>query len=77
MESLREDRQEPTRALRLIHGLLMMVSDAGFVATAATGPHHERGSFTVAANASTHRAIALTSIGVGTVGYLIMLFGNH
>jgi hypothetical protein len=72
-----EDRQEPTRALRLVHGLLMMVSDAGFVATAASGPHHERGSFTVATNASTHRAIALTSIGVGTVGYLIMLFGNH
>lgn len=75
-----EDRQEHDgKTLRFVHALLMMASNAGFVATAATGPHGEgrRGTLTVGTNASTHRAIALTSIGVGTVGYLVMLLGNH
>ena len=74
-----EDRQEHSgRTLRLVHGLLMMAAGGGFVATAMTGPHHDREGVEVAGvNASTHRAIALSSIGVGTVGYLVMLFGNH
>ena len=29
------------------------------------------------ANKATHRTIALTSIGLGTAGYLLMLFGNR
>lgn len=74
-----EDRQEHSgRALRLVHGLLMMAADAGFVATSATGPGGgHRGLAVATTSASTHRAIALSSIGVGTAGYLIMLLGHH
>lgn len=66
------------RTLRILHGVLMMASDAGFVATAATAPSHGRhGSLTFDSNKVTHRNIALTSIGVGSAGYLLMLFGRH
>jgi hypothetical protein len=71
-----EARKDPHgRKLRLTHGLLMMAADAGFLATAALGPNRE--SFNFNDNRGTHRAVALTSIGIGTAGYLIMLFGNH
>ena len=53
----------------------------GFVATGVMTPHHQRGGVvfeggTVSGgtSASTHRAVALTSMGVATVGYLMMLF---
>lgn len=76
---LGEDRQETKGGkLRVVHALLMMISDAGFVATAATGPGgHRQGTLTLPAGASTHRDIAFGSIGVGTVGYLLMLLGNR
>jgi hypothetical protein len=65
------------RTLRLVHGLMMMAADVGFLATAATGPNDRRGALTFSSDASTHRAIAFTSIGVGTASYLIMFFANH
>ena len=67
------------RTLRLVHGLLMMAADAGFVATTMTGPNSEsrRQALTFESSKVTHRNIALFSIGTGTVSYLIMLFGNH
>lgn len=69
------------RTLRLAHGLLMMASDAGFVATAATGPHRTRGASTPASafssNAAMHRDLAIGSISVGTAGYLLMLLAHH
>ncbi|HEX4347155.1 MAG TPA: hypothetical protein VHZ73_06260 [Vicinamibacterales bacterium] len=76
---LGEDRQDPKgRGLRLVHAILMMAADAGFVATAATGPQgNRRVALTVPTGESTHRAIAFSSIGVGTVGYLLMLLGSH
>ena len=74
-----EGRKDPHgRTLRLVHGLLMLGADVGFAATAATGPgreHENGGSFE--GNRSTHRAIAITSIGTATVGYLVMLIGNR
>lgn len=75
-----EGRQEKEgRTLRLAHGLLMMAADGGFLATWATAPHGDR--FGTAPNfnngRSTHRDIAIASIGVGTAGYLLMLLGNH
>ena len=74
--NLWEARKDPHgRKLRLAHSLLMMAADAGFVATAALAPDREHFSFSD--NRGTHRAVALTSIGIGTAGYLIMLFGNH
>ena len=74
-----EDRQDPNaRGLRWVHAILMMVADAGFVATSATGPHgNRRVALTIPTGEGTHRAIAFSSIGVGTAGYLLMLLGNH
>lgn len=70
--NLIEARKDPNhRARRLAHGLLMLGSDAGFVATAAMKPDDDDESAR-----SAHRAMAFTSIGMATAGYLIMLFGG-
>lgn len=67
------------RTLRLVHGLLMMAADAGFVATSASGPNSEgrRGALTFETDKVTHRNIAIASISAGTAGYLLMLFASH
>jgi len=67
------------RTLRLVHGLLMMAADAGFVATWATAPHNDRfgASSTFDHDKRVHRNIAVASISVGTAGYLMMLLANH
>jgi hypothetical protein len=71
--NLVEARKDPAhRGRRLVHGLLMLGSDAGFLATAALGPGDEGGG-----SRSAHRAMAFTSIGMASAGYLIMLFGDH
>lgn len=64
--------------LRLVHGLLMMASDVGFVWTTRTGPNSRRVSeaLTYESDKAYHRDIAIASISTATVGYLIMLFGN-
>jgi hypothetical protein len=75
-----EDRKDPDgRMLRLVHGLLMMAADVGFVASAQSSPggRSQRQALTFEASKSTHRNIAIASISVGTAGYLVMLFGNH
>ena len=69
--NLWESRKDPTHRTRnLVHGILMLGADAGFVATYATGPDHDDGR-------QTHRAMALTSIGLATGSYLVMLFANR
>jgi hypothetical protein len=74
-----EGRQDTEgRTLRLVHGLLMMAADVGFLATTASAPSTGRnGALTFEANKTTHRNLAIASVSVGTVGYLMMLFGNH
>ncbi len=77
---LGEDRKDPSgRMLRLVHGLLMLASDAGFAATSMTGPNSnsQRQALTYESRAALHRNLAIASISVGTAGYLIMLFGYH
>ena len=71
-----EDRHNSEgHKLRLIHGLLMLTANAGFVATAATAPHAEGRRFPASpSNRALHRDLALGSIGVGTIGYTLMLF---
>jgi len=71
--NLVEARKDPNkRGRRMAHGILMLASDAGFLATAAMGPGDEgEGS------RSAHRAMAFTSISLATAGYLVMLFGGH
>jgi hypothetical protein len=84
--NLWEGRKDPNhRTRRMTHGILMMAADVGFLATAMLAPEgegdeHERGVTALSASnnsASTHRAVALTSLGIATVSYLIMLFGGH
>ena len=74
-----EGRQDKEgRTLRLVHGLLMMAADVGFVATTASAPSTGRnGAPIVEANKATHRNLAVASVTVGTASYLMMLFGNH
>jgi hypothetical protein len=74
-----ESRKDPAkRGVHLIHGLLMVGADAGFFLTATTTPSHGRtGLATFTADESTHRTIALTSMGIATAGYLIMLIGGR
>jgi hypothetical protein len=74
-----EGRQETDgRTLRLVHGLLMMAADVGFVATVMNAPSTGHNSIlTFEADAQKHRNLAIASVSIGTVGYLLMLFGNH
>ncbi|HEV3214772.1 MAG TPA: hypothetical protein VGZ27_03570 [Vicinamibacterales bacterium] len=75
-----EDRKDPEgRTLRLVHGLLMMAADVGFVVTDRLGPNSrsQRQALTFESRKATHRNVAIASISVGTAGYLLMLFGNH
>ncbi len=67
--NLWEARKDPMhRAKRLTHGLMMLGADAGFVATGMLAPDEgEVGDRTA------HRAVALTSMGVATAAYLLML----
>jgi len=73
--NLAEGRKDPNRKTkRMVHGLLMLVADAGFVATGVLAPHHEYDfGQSNGVSRSTHRAIALSSMGVATISYLIML----
>jgi hypothetical protein len=75
--NLSEGRKDPNhRTKRMVHGILMAVADAGFVATGLMTPESEHGEFGSeggGTSRSTHRAVALTSMGIATVGYLMML----
>jgi hypothetical protein len=72
-----EGRKDPNRGTKVkVHGILMLLADAGFVATGAMAPDRERGDFTYeggGTSASTHRTVALVSMGVATAAYLMML----
>lgn len=74
--NLIESRKDPNgRKRRMIHGLLMLASDAGFLATGLTHPSsHEPDPFKYLDDRSTHRNLAIASISTATVGYLVMLF---
>jgi hypothetical protein len=77
-----EDRHNPKgHTLRLVHGLLMLTANAGFVATAATGPHggsrHGVARVPSESDKALHRDLAFGSMAIGTVGYTIMLFGHR
>jgi hypothetical protein len=78
--NLIEARKDPNhRTKRTIHGILMLVADLGFAVTGATAPEseHERvGGQNEGGSRSTHRAIAITSMGIAAVSYLMMLIGR-
>ena len=71
--NLWESRKDPNgRGRRIAHSVLMLAADAGFTATAAMAPESEHGE--VSDDRAAHRAMAITSIAIGTAGYLLMLF---
>jgi hypothetical protein len=79
--NLWEGRKDPHhRTKRMTHGILMMAADVGFLATAMLAPESGEddpySSPSTTDGRSTHRAVALTSMGIATVSYLIMLFGG-
>ena len=77
--NLWEARRDPNgRKKRWAHGLLMMAADVGFLATAmlAPGDDFAENGGDLSGRRSTHRAVAITSISLGTAGYLVMLLGR-
>ena len=71
----RKDMNHRTR--RVVHGMLMLAADAGFVATGMLAPDDEEGRRVSSGHRrSTHRTVALSSMAVATVSYLAMLFGG-
>jgi glutaredoxin-related protein len=76
--NLLESNQAPGHTKRLLHGILMLAAEGGLVASAASAPGHSRNQLaTIDTNKATHRDIAFVSIGVGTAGYLLMLFTKN
>lgn len=63
---------EEGKARRTVHGLLMTLAGAGFVATAATAPHHEE-YYTGGGNQSQHKTLAISSMAVATASWLMMI----
>jgi len=73
-------RKDPNhRTLKFVHGLLMMAADVGFLATTSSGPNSRsfRHALTFETDKVTHRNIAVASMSVATLSYLIMLIGNR
>ncbi len=66
-------RKDPEgRTRRIVHSALFIVADAGFTYAGSIGREgREDGAIR-----DRHRTIALSSMGVSTVGWLIMLIGN-
>lgn len=67
--NLWEGRADPRdRKRRFAHATLMMLADAGFLATALLGDELEDG-----ANPGAHRTVAISSMAVATLGWTLML----
>jgi hypothetical protein len=70
--NLWESRKDPHgRTRRWIHGITMMVADAGFLATAGTAPESEGG--TTEGNKNLHRTLAISSGSLALGSWLMML----
>lgn len=75
--NLLEARNDPNAGIRpIVHGVLMLVADSGFLATAILRPNSRTsaGLAVYDPRKNQHLTIAYASISVATVGYLIMLF---
>ncbi len=68
--NLWDGRKDPKdRGRRFTHAAFMLVADAGFVTTGIIAGDAEQGG---GGRASTHRAVAISSMVVSTVGWLMM-----
>lgn len=68
LQNLYEARPDPEgRGRRTLHAVMMLAADAGFIATGVLSEKAE-GS---ADDRRMHRTVALSSIGIATIGYLI------
>lgn len=65
----RDDTEGRTK--RIVHSVLMLAADGGFALTGATAPEDDEGGDRQG-RANTHRAVALTSIGLATAGTVMM-----
>lgn len=76
--NLYEGRDDPEgRTRRIIHSVLLLAADAGFLATAALAGESESGEGGgewrgVGGDNSAHRAMAITSMGLALTGYMTM-----
>lgn len=78
--NLWDSRRDPAgRARRYVHAALMLVSDAGFVATGALAPSRRQElAGTIDPNRrSLHRAVAVASMSTALAGYLMMLIWKN
>ena len=70
--NLWEGRLDPNgRTRRMVHSLLMLGADAGFVAAASLAPDDDEGGFS--SDRSAHRNVAITSMSVAVGSYIYML----
>lgn len=68
--NLWEGRKDPNRGKRpVVHAIMMLTAGAGFTATGFLASEAKRTD----SGRDTHRAVALSSMAVATVGYLSML----
>lgn len=76
--NLWESRDDPSgRTRRIVHSVMMIASDAGFLATGllAPGRNHNFGDFNSYQNrVRTHRNVAIASISLATIGGGMMWF---
>lgn len=73
--NLYDSRNDPSdRTKRIVHSVLMLGADAGFALAAASAEGEDDGERGDSEGNSTHKAIALTSIGISTVGTALMWF---
>ena len=79
--NLWESRHETQgRARRMTHGALMLVADAGFVATASLAPEGDDGAEVEdeaeggSSGRNRHRTVAISSMGISLASYLMMYF---
>ena len=75
--NLYEGRHDPEgRTRRIIHSVLILAADAGFLATAALAGESEGGEggggYEGGGDLSAHRAMAITSMGLAFTGYMTM-----
>ena len=72
-----ESRKDPNhRTKRLVHSILMLAADAGFVATAAMAPGEDDYGVDYTSKRSTHRTVAISSMVTALASYAIMLVGR-